>query len=203
MAQFLKTHIRETIINAALHEFAAYGYLGARIAGIAGQAGVSTGNVYRYFKNKSELFDASISNSFVSELLEKFRRRVAAYPEGVEPDAIPQNSSFFKVSEELLSFSIKNRLQVLIVLDGAQGTKYEDFSHNLENELTQNILTAFHFEENTITREALLVLLQDIYKYYLLGLSAILRRYTDEKSIRSAVDVLSRYHLGGLTNIIK
>ena len=56
--QYLKTDVRNRILESAEQEFRQNGYLNASIRTIAEKAGISLGNVYRYFSNKEALFSA-------------------------------------------------------------------------------------------------------------------------------------------------
>lgn len=56
--QYLKTDVRNRILESAEKEFQQNGYLNASIRTIAENAGISLGNVYRYFSNKEALFSA-------------------------------------------------------------------------------------------------------------------------------------------------
>ena len=47
---------RERIINAALREFAEYGYQQASLNRIVKELGIAKGSLYQYFKNKEDLF---------------------------------------------------------------------------------------------------------------------------------------------------
>jgi TetR/AcrR family fatty acid metabolism transcriptional regulator len=57
----LKNDKQSVIFNAACKVIVAKGYHNARMADITQEAGISYGLVYHYFKNKSDLFDALIS----------------------------------------------------------------------------------------------------------------------------------------------
>lgn len=201
MTQFLKDHIRDAIIDAALNEFAQHGFSGASVAGIAARSGISTGNVYRYFSSKAKLFEAAIPNSFVQKLMKKLRKRVDAYPIGTRPEVIPEHSSYLKLSEELLDFTIANRLRVLIVFEGSAGTPYETFTPNLLIELTKKAIHVLKLAKIADNPTIVFALLEDLYRNYLLALGSILRQFSDESDIRSAVRILSAYHLGGLAMI--
>ncbi len=50
------------IINAAIAVFAGNGYQDAKIAGIAGRAGVATGSVYLHFQSKADLLETILMN---------------------------------------------------------------------------------------------------------------------------------------------
>lgn len=198
MGQFLKDHIRQSIIDAALQEFAAQGYAGASIAEIAHRAGVSTGNVYRYFTNKAKLFDAAIPKSFVERLLKKLRKRVASYPAGTPPDSIPKHSPYHVLSEELLEFVIENRLRVLIVLDGSKGSVYEPFSSTLRVELTKNAMHAFRLASLMDHPAIINPLIEELYGNFLHAIGTILRQFSDPSDIHTAMRFLTTYHLSGL-----
>lgn len=48
------------ILEAAMEEFAARGYAGARMAEVARRAGIAKGLIYHYFPSKAELFQATL-----------------------------------------------------------------------------------------------------------------------------------------------
>lgn len=56
MAQYLKEDLREKIVHSAREEFIKKGYDRASMRSIARKSGMTAGNLYRYFKNKEELY---------------------------------------------------------------------------------------------------------------------------------------------------
>ena len=54
--QVLKDEVRKNIRDAAIKTFKEYGYQKASMRNIAEDAGMSVGNLYRYYKNKEDLF---------------------------------------------------------------------------------------------------------------------------------------------------
>ena len=64
--QVLKNEIKEKIDNAALAAFVKDGYKGVSMRQIANGAGMTVGNIYRYYKNKDELFSSLLLPSFES-----------------------------------------------------------------------------------------------------------------------------------------
>lgn len=201
MVQILKDNIRDSIIDAALHEFAKHGFSDASIASIAKRAGISTGNVYRYFNSKTKLFENVVPSSFVRMLLRKFQQRMGGYPIGTRLEELPEHSLYLTLSEELLVFSIENRLRVLIVFEGSSGTAYEAFIPNLRAELTQKAIKALRLTKLTDNSDLVSTLLEDLYGNYLRTLGSILRQFSQETDIRAAVRIVSTYHLGGLAMI--
>jgi AcrR family transcriptional regulator len=55
-------HTRDKILEAAARVFAQSGYVEARMLDIATGAGLSTGGLYRYFDNKTDVFAALIAD---------------------------------------------------------------------------------------------------------------------------------------------
>ena len=55
MAQVLKESVRNDIVQAAKEEFLKYGYKDASMRRIASKAGMTVGNLYRYFKSKEDI----------------------------------------------------------------------------------------------------------------------------------------------------
>ena len=72
--QYLKTDVRNRILEAAEKEFQVNGYLNSSIRIIAENAGISLGNVYRYFSNKEALFSA-VLNPIVEEISQNIYTR--------------------------------------------------------------------------------------------------------------------------------
>ena len=52
---------QDRVLRAAQIEFAKYGYHKANINDICGRAGISNGALYKYFKNKAELYEEVIN----------------------------------------------------------------------------------------------------------------------------------------------
>lgn len=202
MVQILKNNIRQSIVDAALKAFADRGYSNTSMAEIAKRSGVSTGNVYRYFENKEKLFNEVIPESFVETFLEKLRKRIDAYPIGMHPLAIPEDSSYHVFSKDLLDFVISNRMQILILLEGSEGTKHDLFFKKLAIELANKLMNVLQLNatDNVVIIQ---MLIEKLYENYLQAVGTALRQFSQSAEITSSIRYLSAYHLGGLANLIK
>lgn len=199
MAQYLKDAVRDRIERAALEVFARKGFRAATVAEIARHAGVSTGNVYRYFPDKTSLFYSVEPQAFVDEFLALLRRRVRAL-EGVRNlDTLPAGSAFAAVADDLLHFAVANRLRVVLLLGRAEGTRYEPVAGRLVAELQRLAVTHYRGLGLPVAlTPALRFVLDRIYLAWQATLVETLSRCTEEAKIRERVEAFSRYHLAGL-----
>lgn len=202
MAQYLKDEIQESIAAAALKVFAEEGYVDATMAGIAKAARVSTGNIYRYYKSKDALFHAVVTEDFVQTFLRLLRRRVKAL-DGVEDiRRLEPAATYFLASEELLQFTVENRLRVIILLGRAQGTRYERFAEDVAQELIKLAIAHFRaVRPGTRVTETMKFNMEQIYRAFVGAMAGILTRFEDEARIREAVEGYSKYHLAGLNSL--
>src|SRR5262245_52449203 len=133
MVQQLKPEVRGRMLAAAEAVFAESGYASATMAAIAKRARVSTGNLYRYFANKEELFYTILTDCFAKSFLSIVRRRVRSL--GEADDLLNLGTKAQRDAEELLRFWIDHRLQIVVLLDRATGSRYEAFADRFIGEL--------------------------------------------------------------------
>lgn len=194
MAQYLKDEVHEAILAAALEVFARKGFRSASMAEIASAARVSTGNIYRYFENKSALYEAVVPDTFVTTLQRLLRKRVEA-ARGVEDlRKLEPTAPYRLVSEEVLAFCLGHRLRVVMLLSSLEGTPHERFAEELVQFLVGSAISHFHARPPRPARFAL----EALYRNYVTTLGRILHHFEEERDIREAVEALARYHLTGL-----
>lgn len=120
MAQRLKEEVRERIVAAARTVLLREGYRGMRLQDVAQEAGVATGNLYRYFEDKDALFAAVVPEAVGARLLRLIRTRVREL--SAAGDWTTMTAANAPAAAALLAFLIEERERVLIVLAGADGS---------------------------------------------------------------------------------
>jgi len=199
MAQVLKDEVRERIERAALEVFARRGYRSATMADIAREAGVSTGNIYRYHGRKQDLFDAVVPVRFARKLSSLMRRRVDSLRGVKDVSRLGPDSRYGVISEELLRYCIDNRLRVVILLGRAVGTRHEGFAGDMIDDLKRRAIGHFRALDPDLRVTAEMRYDLDlIYAHFVRTMVGILERYEEADSIRKAVESYTRYHLSGL-----
>ena len=127
--QYTKQEVRNRILTSARQEFYEKGYEGAAMRSIAAAAGTSLGNLYRYYKNKQELY-AAVVGSVVDECVERTEKRFDVSPDGIERSV-----------NGMVSFVGENR-EVFKILVSGPAEYYTDFLRRFSESLS-HILYAY------------------------------------------------------------
>ena len=120
MAQKLKEELRTAILEAAREEFLEKGYRNASMRSIAEKAGMTVGNLYRYFPSKED-----INHSIVAPTLEKIDRILKE----LTADNVSMETHVFTLKAD-----ISELIQLMKQLSGRLTEVYE------ENKIEFNIL---------------------------------------------------------------
>lgn len=133
--QYQKDEVRERILQAARKEFLTRGFRGANISVIAENADVPVGNLYRYFTGKSGVLDAIVRPAY--EALPKIMGEL----QQVETlDSVTLSQTLPILSGGLLAFFDAFGDDILILMDGCDGTRYEDFSKDLTRQVSRIVI---------------------------------------------------------------
>lgn len=199
MAQILKEEVRLRIVDAALRVFAERGFVAATMADIARGAGVSTGNLYRYFENKDVLFEVAIPPEFPAELLRRVRDKAKAAAKVRDLDALPDGAPWRLLGDELQVFTLAHRLRVVVVLARAEATPYAGTADDLRKSLVS--IAIAHFREldpTLVVGPAQRRAVELAYENLIGALTRVLAEIEEPAAARAAIDAYTRYHLGGL-----
>ena len=121
-------NVRGALLEAGRREFLAKGYEKASLRSICSDAGVTTGALYFFFKNKEELFVSIVSRT-AERLMELVRRQTLAELSG--------NGDKDTCQHELNLYLCTNRDEVRILLHRADGTPFEGFRDDYAREIAK------------------------------------------------------------------
>lgn len=204
MAQYLKQDVRDRILDAAVRSFAESGYGAATMRQIAKAAGLSSGNVYRYFGGKEDLFAAALPTNFLTTFDSLVRRRVRSLRGVRDVASLAPNADFYLVSEELLRFCIDYRLRVVVLLSRSGGSVHASFGERMVQQLVnmavEHARSIGHGRRLTAPER---FALEQIYRNFVVAMAQILTNYDDESRIRSSLRRFERYHLAGLKSFFE
>lgn len=199
MVQILKEEVKDAISEAALMTFLRKGFLKATIAEIAQEAGISTGNVYRYFKTKNDLFYSIIPPEFAGSVQSLLKSRMEALSGITDIHDLGKDAPYFKTSDELLYLCLQNKEKIIILFNRSQGTRYEGFSRET---VTMMVGLAIQYAKSVNPAFVLagekIFGLRLIYQSFVRNIIEILAEYEDIDKIRTVLDGYTGYHLAGL-----
>lgn len=116
--QVLKEEMRKRIYDAAVREFSVKGFRQASMRNIARGAGMTVGNLYRYFRDKEALFYFVISPAY-SRLMDLVKESINTVNGRFD-------TGFFEfLSEQILKICKEHKIELLILFEGSSGTIYE------------------------------------------------------------------------------
>ena len=202
MAQVLKDSVKKQIANAAESMFAKVGYKKATVGMIANEAGVATGNIYKYYANKEELFNSIITNDFAEDFKLLTRNRVAVLNDPSKLESVRSIES--GEAGKFLKFCIENRLKIIIVLSKAEGSKYGSFAEEHIRSMREQTMGTLpiaypNLENSKVFRFTFDRMLLDTVR----GLVSILENYEDEEQIVEAFVIGWAYHYAGINAVIE
>ncbi|NMM52327.1 TetR/AcrR family transcriptional regulator [Paenibacillus aquistagni] len=194
--QVLKEEVKAAILTAACAEFMEKGYMHASMRSIAKQANISAGNLYRYYPNKEELFYA-ITTPAYTRMLALNEHDSGKIGEGM---AFTLEQMITQIGHVMGGLLLEYRKEMLILLDGSAGTKYQDAKNQIVTVFAKHVQEHLERSERYTDREPgftgqlAALAARPLSVSFLEGLFEIMRLYEDEQRIRACtmryIDIL-------------
>ena len=126
-----KAATQQRILGAGKKQFLARGFREASLRSIVREAGVTTGAFYGYYGSKEELFDALVGEHYTA-LMERFCQAQVDFA-ALSPEDQPGNMGSFSGDciDWMTDYMYEHIDAFRLLLCCAQGTKYEDFVHQM------------------------------------------------------------------------
>lgn len=123
---------RSKLLQSAREEFMEKGYMKASLRNICRNAGVTTGALYFFFKDKEDLYESLIKetvNGIYQIMQAHFQEESAMLGEGMllTPASADTNRDFEDVKMVIHQMYL-HRDEMLLVLTKSQGTRYENIA---------------------------------------------------------------------------
>ncbi len=185
MAQVLKDEIRVRIYESALDVFFQKDYKSATMQEIADKAGIPTGLIYSYFKNKEALFDEIV------------RSVILKFPETLKKaEETPGNAfdKFISIEKEFILGLFDRRREFIVLIDKSAGTKHSGAKEELIRLIEEHIKVSIKKKTGAEY--------DDLFSHILAGnftesLLEIARHYKSHEWAVEMLDLMARhYYLG-------
>lgn len=202
--QVKKNEIKEKILNTALDLFYQNGFEKTSMADIARAANISTGNVYRYFRDKEFLFFEMLPDEFIRSVESELKDLMALASREQDFSKKRGNGDYWKKLECLLGFTYQNRKRILILLNSDGRSPHILFRSKLEKMLVQQATAYFEvvYDSHRPAKTEKYIL-QLIYRSFIETCFQILMHSQSEEEWRLQLQVFRAYHLAGLQGLFK
>lgn len=192
--QYLKEETKNRILIAALDEFKKKGYLSASIRNIASNADIALGTVYKYFRNKEDLFN-SVVESVYSDLFATINKIIVT-------DVNP-NDKLIEIKNRILDIFKGNSKELLILFGKSKGSKYENFKDEIVNILHDIVQKEIfsRFEDKGLVKDPFIFYVLSIN--FVEGLYTILKTQEDGEKISMLIDELMFLSFHGIESRFK
>ncbi len=121
--QVLKDYVRNNIMSSARSEFLVKGYTKASMRDIAENAGITVGNIYRYYESKEYLFESIVEPTF-NEITELFHQI------HIEPNSPRTRETYLSFRDvfttQLMKILRDNQEEMMILVKCSDGTRYKN-----------------------------------------------------------------------------
>jgi len=183
--QVLKDEVRERILISAENLFYQYGYAGTTARKIAEQSGTSVSNLYKYFKNKEEIFQETLSE--YSKTVWKEFESILNHDHSGNPNSIEPES----IVKKIVSGIVRDKKRFVILIEGSKGTVFENYHKKLINNLALHI-QAFP----AISSNSFFAFL--IAENLILSLVRLVKKRSGNEELLNDVWLLMKYHFFGM-----
>ena len=192
----------QTLINiheAGLKEFVEKGFQKASLRSIARAAGVTTGAFYGYYDSKEKLFDKLAGEA--AEELKKIFEEPTEYPEGANKKIIISEFQKAEVGKmtKLTKYSFDNQKAILLLVNGATGTKYENIFHELTEISTMHTMNLMErIDYYPVSSEFVHIVISGMFKSF----CELIEHNITRCEAGSAMKILGEFYVAGWTKIL-
>ncbi len=192
MAQVLKEEIEKKILDYATEDFFQKDYRAANMREIAQKAGIPTGLIYSYFKNKEDLFDAVVSPAYnhINMLLKE--------EEEIDNSRHPFENFFAREMEFMLTLLKTNRRQFIILIDKSKGTNYENALEDIVSFMRMHIKNHLSGKINLVNAGMDDTFLHIIANSFVESFCEVARHYEGEEWARNMLVLLGKHYFYGI-----
>jgi len=189
--QTLKKGTRENILNTAIRLFYEQGFEKTSTRQIATELDMSVSNLYKYFKNKEDIF-----NDIIKSYHENYLARFSKFISHENKDSFNDEST--QILAKAIFESIKNNhIKFVLLMDKSKGTKYASFKDEMITNLERHISKGIH-ESNKDE-----YIIKIFVRNFFYGIIEIAKHYKNDDWAFKNVSLLVEYHMNGISVLYK
>lgn len=194
---------QKNLINAAISEFTEYGFQKSSLRRICAKAGVTTGALYFFFKDKEDLFAnviAPVTDGILTLMKEHYETELASPAQ----ELITDENEDVRAGEEFLEFYYQNKVLCRILLDNQDHPVVQVFFNQLAEMMDrQTILLLKVLAPGAITNHTFNECTVHWFSYLLIdSVIHILSHDFDEDRAKEQLKIVTRFLRGGMLSLV-
>lgn len=136
---------KKKLLESAKKEFLEKGYMGASLRTIAANAGVTTGAMYRHFKDKDDFFCALVDEAIDISTKAVTMASVSVHEAADNPVGKEHEMDEKQITENFLAYIYENFDAFTLLLTKSVGSTHEHFLDEICDLYTKNCLETFNW----------------------------------------------------------
>jgi len=189
--QTLKEDIRKNIINTSVRLFYKHGFDKTSTRQIAMELKMSVSNLYKYFKNKEDIFEEIVKN-YHDNYLSGFM----AFTSHDNDDNF-DNESVHLLTTKIFESIKKDHVKFVILMDKGKGTKYASFKDEIMTSLEKHIRSGIKGSNKDE------YIIKIFVRNFFYGIIEIAKQYENDDWALKNIHLLIQYHMNGISVLYK
>ncbi|MFH1850717.1 MAG: TetR/AcrR family transcriptional regulator [Candidatus Neomarinimicrobiota bacterium] len=200
--QVKKATVRQAMLVSAREEFFKHGFAAASMHTIAARAGIAVGNLYRYYRNKVDLFEAVVKPAYdrIIDLVLLYKPE----KERISGSGVSALVDIIRIQlGNLTRIMVENRVELLILVDQSGGTRFAESRGALVGAIAAQLKTALvqagkldgKILNDTVVRSLAVGLVE--------GILDIVRTYRSPAAINKATAIYIGVFMNGATALFR
>ena len=194
---------KDLILKSAKKYFLEYGYQAAPLRKIVSEAGFTPGALYGYFTSKEELFYAVTDPlaKRLSDILERIRNEINTLPKKERLHGM--GKVYYPHISEIVDILISDRDAVKLIVNGAKGTKYENFLNTIAEQNAKNINKAEKNSKDKTLRSIKAQTMEILMEEYIATLFRLIISDKDRKTITRCMELIGKIYEKGIVALMQ
>jgi transcriptional regulator, tetR family len=197
------TTTKTLILKSAKKYFLKYGYQAAPLRKIVSEAGFTPGALYGYFTSKEELFYAVTDPlaKRLTDILERIRNEINTLPKKERLHGM--GKVYYPHISEIVDILISDRDAVKLIVNGAKGTKYENFLNTIAEQNAKNINKAEKNSKDKTLRSIKAQTMEILMEEYITTLFRLIISDKDRKTIIRCMELIGKIYEKGIVALMQ
>lgn len=198
---------REKLLVSAKHEFLKSGFEKASLRTICKNAGLTTGALYFFFKNKEDIFDC-----IVKDVAIEFKNMIYTFAQKEKGEYLSQSnnkevnvlSSDVDHEKNIMKYIYSNKEEFVLLNDKSQGSLYENYYNEmvlLLEQLFGEFFELYHGKE-IINSKMVQYAIHCMVSWRIHSYLEILKNNLSLEEALIQAEIIANYAVGGFKNIM-